>query len=68
MMHQGSLASMSSLNFNRFIGSLGSALPAPIVAFEPSDVHEHDEQPEGRGSGSEPEVVAALQVEVEWLR
>ncbi|KAI0722607.1 hypothetical protein C8Q76DRAFT_366594 [Earliella scabrosa] len=60
LMHQGSLASMDSLAFNRFVGSLGAPLPAPL-AFEPPSVSENDEQPEER-SGGEAQAVATLQV------
>ena len=61
LMHQGSLASMDSLAFNRFVGSLGAPLPAPL-AFEPPSVSENDEQPEERREG-EAQAVATLQVE-----
>ena len=63
-MHQSSLASMGSLTFNRFIGSLGTPLPAPNLFSEPTGVDEHDEQSEGRGSSGS-EAAPALQVDSE---
>ncbi|KAI0722609.1 hypothetical protein C8Q76DRAFT_782827 [Earliella scabrosa] len=53
MLDQGSLASMGSLAFNRFVGSLGSSLPAPLEDFtsasEPTGIHEDDQHMEEGG-------------------
>ena len=62
MLHQGSITSMGTSTFNRFIGSLGTPLPAPNFASGSASVYEHEGQPEGHSGGSR-EAVAASPVE-----
>ena len=40
--HNESLSEVASLNFDRFIGSLGSFLPAPGETMEPNGAHDGD--------------------------
>ncbi|KAI0722602.1 hypothetical protein C8Q76DRAFT_691336 [Earliella scabrosa] len=62
ILHQGSITSMGTSAFNRFIGSLGTPLPAPNFASESASVYEHEGQPEGHSGGGR-EAVAASPVE-----